>query len=771
MLNIQIENLPKLRMSNSQARSQVSNVLSSRHKTKASIDSILEKSELVSTPNRIRKKDQLSILDEALDAKEISIRNNPNPNPSDDFNIYKEHLELISVYIKNSNPVLAFSINRGISGFSRSMHSLQKLINSVNSRQVPVLPEKKSLRDSQVQTCQAEPEENWKSIHKKDLKIFKHLEKQLEELDFTKVSQKLKDLHKSLKKAVSEVPGLSKFPELGNFNVQDTINKLEKHVRNLQSEVSQELIKKKLALIPVHALTQTEVPMIDPEKYFILEKMLVDKEQEIFELNKRLEIMKMEKKNLQEKYETSQSCLNQCEKRLYVAREKEAKYDSLREEMQKEREKYEIKILSKKEKLIMRKKESQAIALTIESQRHKFSKLVKEYKDSLMQGKIAEKQLQEIKSAWIEKFGESFKFSAVDVNEIGAWINLNLVQDYDDVLNKTQTAPGFDNGRGKSSGLNKSSNLPDVMKSPSSLTGQAYEDYLANAKLLGGTLKTSLKSSMNSSKKSFNRLSTQAVINSPNERNRKGSVDVVRTRAESKRKSLSPHKFTNSFDQRTKVPGLMTETSDDRLENCKIFDEQGSLRSPQGRSNLKQSFLSRVENKSKGETQHYKDTGRKFSGHNSAQFTEDSSNTSIQKRLLQESEDFYESMQDNPDQLFDYLVQKSRGGEKLSKLQEKFLNLYQGSNLKTLIREDPEEYFKHTFTLLDPKDELNARILKEFPVVSGISRRMQFDLFTIMLDHEKMRCKGQCKHLSKVAQLKYKYKGVPYPIRKRTVEF
>ena len=767
MLNIQIENLPKLRMSNSQARSQVSNILSSRHKTKTSIDSMLEKSDLVSTPNRIRKKDQLSILDEALDAKEISIRNNPNPNSSEDFNIYKEHLELLSVYIKNSNPVLAFSLNRGISGFSRSIHSLQKLIQSINSRQIPVLPEKKSLRDSQVQTCQVEPEENWKSIHKKDLKIFKHLEKKLEEMNFTKVSQKLKDLHKSLKKAVSEVPGLSKFPELGNFNVQDTINQLEKHVRNLQNEVSQELVKRKLAVLPVHVLTQTEVPIIDPEKYFILEKMLVDKEQEIFELNKKLEILKMEKKNLQEKYETSQSCLNQCEKRLYVAREKEAKFDALKEEMQREKERYEKKIISKKEKLITQKKENQGLALGIENQRQKFLKLVNEYKESVMQGKIAEKQLEELKSAWVGRFGEDFKFSDININEIAGNINSNLLQDYDDVLNKAQTAQVSNDSQRKSPGAYKSSNLTNILRSPTSLTGKSYEDYANDSKVLGQTL----KSSSNSSKKSLNRLSTQAIINSANEKNRKGSVDVGRNRAEGKRASLSPHKFTNSFNQRTKVPGLTTEDSCDGLENCKIFEEQSSLKSTKARSNLKQSFLSRVENKLKGENQNENDIERKFSGQNSTQFTEDSSNTSFQKKLQLESEDFYESMQDNPDQLFEFLKLKSQNGEKLSNLQEKFLHLYQGSNLKTLIREDPEEYFKHTFTLLDPNDELNARILKEFPVISTITRRMQFDLFTIMLDHEKMRCQGQCKHLSKVAQLKYKYKGVPYPIRKLTVEF
>ena len=728
---------------------------------------MLEKSDLVSTPNRIRKKDQLSILDEALDAKEISIRNNPNPNSSEDFNIYKEHLELLSVYIKNSNPVLAFSLNRGISGFSRSIHSLQKLIQSINSRQIPVLPEKKSLRDSQVQTCQVEPEENWKSIHKKDLKIFKHLEKKLEEMNFTKVSQKLKDLHKSLKKAVSEVPGLSKFPELGNFNVQDTINQLEKHVRNLQNEVSQELVKRKLAVLPVHVFTQTEVPIIDPEKYFILEKMLVDKEQEIFELNKKLEILKMEKKNLQEKYETSQSCLNQCEKRLYVAREKEAKFDALKEEMQREKERYEKKIISKKEKLITQKKENQGLALGIENQRQKFLKLVNEYKESVMQGKIAEKQLEELKSAWVGRFGEDFKFSDININEIAGNINSNLLQDYDDVLNKAQTAQVSNDGQRKSPGAYKSSNLTNILRSPTSLTGKSYEDYANDSKVLGQTL----KSSSNSSKKSLNRLSTQAIINSANERNRKGSVDVGRNRAEGKRASLSPHKFTNSFNQRTKVPGLATEDSCDGLENCKIFEEQSSLKSTKARSNLKQSFLSRVENKLKGENQNENDIERKFSGQNSTQFTEDSSNTSFQKKLQLESEDFYESMQDNPDQLFEFLKLKSQNGEKLSNLQEKFLHLYQGSNLKTLIREDPEEYFKHTFTLLDPNDELNARILKEFPVISTITRRMQFDLFTIMLDHEKMRCQGQCKHLSKVAQLKYKYKGVPYPIRKLTVEF
>ena len=754
-------------MSNSQARSQVPNILSSRHKSKASIDSIFDKTDLVSTTNRIRKKDQLSILDEALDAKEISIRNNPKDFTIEDYNTYREHLELLSVYIKNSNPVLAFSLNRGISGCSRSVHTLQQLLNSLTSRQSQLVPEKKSYRDSQAQTCQEEKKENWKAIHKKDIKIFKHLEKKLEEINLTKVSQKLKDLHRSLIKAVIEVPGLSKFPELGNFNVQDTINKLEKHVRSLQTEVSQEIVKRKLAALPISVLTQTEVPIIDPEKYFILERMLVDKEQEIFELNKKLVIMQMEKKNLLEKYETSQSCLNQCEKRLYKAREKEAKYDGLKEEIQREKEKYEKKIISKKEKLALKRKENQLIALALDKQRQCFMKLVKDYKDSVVQGKIAEKQLKEIKSAWIESFGESFKFSAVDVNEIQASINSRLIQDYDEILNKAQTALGLNDGLGRPLGSLKGSTLANALGSPSDGSAQGFLGQSENGKFLPQTL----KSASSSNKKSFNKLSAQAMTKSPHERNRKGSVDTGRNKTDSKGTSSSPHKLAASFDCTNRLAGLATENSQDGLKHCEIFHDPSSLLYSKGRSNLKQSFLARVENKMKGENQHHNNIEIKFSGQTSTEFTEDSSNTSLHKRGQQDSEDFFECMRENPEQLFEFLMQKSQNGGQLSKLQEKFLKLYQGSNLKNLIREDPEEYFKHTFTLLDPNDELHARILKDFQAISGISRNVQFDLFSIMIEHEKMMCRGQCKHLTKVAQLKYKSKGVPYPIRKRTVEF
>lgn len=754
MLNIQVD-LPKLRMSNSQTRSQVSNILSTRHKNKASFDSIFEKSDLISTPNRIRKKDNLSIIDESLDAKEISLRNNSSSDYIQEFIIYKEHLDQLAVYVKSSNPILAFSINRGILGCNKVFNHLEKLISSLQNRPVVVQMSKRDLRDCQVQTDKVDETSEWKMINNKDIKIFRLLNSRLEDLNLGKITQKLRDMHKSLQKAHSEVPGLSKFPELSSFDIHNTVSQLEKHVRNIQQEVSSELTRRKLSALPKSVTTQTEVPLIDPEKFFILEQMLVDKEQEIFELNKKIQILEMEKKNLIEKFESSQSCLNQVEKRLYIARKKELKYDKLKEEKKEEKLKFESKLMKKKAKLLENKKNIQNNLACLEKQRKIMNELVEEYKTVKVQGKVAEARLNEIKNAWEMQFGESFKFSAVNVKEIEAGINFGLMEEFDQIYLKTKNSEfAGDELKNTLSGFRDSSGSPGKgMKDR-----QASDDFQAQG----------FKSPAGNSKKGFNRLATQSFIRNPKNSSltRQTSTDPKKNKPNS---SNSPTKVSQKPDLN------LSENSQDSL-NIENFPDpiSASNKKYENSSLHKNSFLSRVENKLRNSTQPGKKPNSepdfKLSGAPSTQFTEESSAGSCYKRSSQDSDENLDSVQ-NPSQIYDSLMEKLKNGEKLSKLQEKFLQLYQGNNLKNLIKEDPEEYLKHTFTLFDPSDELHARLLKEFPSIVGVPKKVQFEIFTLMMEHEKMRCQGNCKHLHRVNQLKYRSKGIPYPIRKKTVEF
>jgi hypothetical protein len=533
--------------------------------------------------------------------------------------------------------------------------------------------------------------------------------------------------------------------------VKDTISNLEKHVRSLQTEVSHELVKRKLASLPIPVSTQTEVPLIDPLRYFVLEKMLVEKEQEIFEYKKKVEIFQMEKKNLLEKYETSQSCLNQCEKLLYKAREKEAKFDRLKEEKELEKEKFEKKLLARKEKIKEIKNNSQNFLQSMEKQRIQVMKMAKEFKESVVKGKIAEAQLKEIRTAWQEQFGENFKFSAINMKEIVASVQSNMQQDYQEVLNQLQNSyiPTED--------LKNSTIFP---KSPGK--NSENPDFLASNQDPNLTFKQSPQTTSSKSKKSLNRLSTQSFLKSPQERLRKVSIDLTK-KSEEKGKSSSPQKFSSILMKNEKGELIFSENSQEGLNNFEFFQDSFS------KNSFKQSFLSRIEKNQSG-NKNFREN-EKHSGQVSTQFTEESSNGSFYRRGKQESEDFYENFKENPEQLFEILMKKAENGEKLSNIQEKFLQFYQGSNLKSLIREDPDEYLKNTFSLFDPRDELHARILKEFPTIAGIPKRLQFELFTLMMEHEKMMCRGECKHLNKVNQLKYRSKGVPYPIRKKTVEF
>lgn len=761
MLNIQVD-LPKLRMSNSQTRSQVSNVLSARHKNKASFDSFFEKTDLISTPNRIRKKDNLSIIDEALDAKEIFFRNSTTQDYTQEFTIYKEHLDQLAVYVKNSNPILAFSINRGVSGCNRVLNHLEKLIGSLQSKPLIVQQSKKLLRDCQVQTVKVDEESEWKMINKKDIKIFKRINQRLEELNLSKITQKLREMQKSLKKAYSEVPGLSKFPELGSFNIKDTVSQLEKHVKNIQQEVSSEFTRRKLAALPKSVNTQTEVPLIDPEKFFVLEKMLIEKEEEIFDSKKKIQILGMEKKNLLEKFETSQSCLYQVEQRLYKAREKEAKFDRLEEEKVEEKKRFEQKLMKNRAKLLESRNQNMNHLRCLEKQREMMREIVEEYKEARVQGKVAEIRLEEIKRAWEVQFGEGFKFTAVNIKEIRDGLNLKILEKFDEIFEKSK------NGELIEGGLQKSlAGIKGFTNSPGKSEGNNHEN--------GDFQELGTKSSGPNKKKSFNRLATQSFIRPPKNSAliRQGSIDPKTGRPFT---SSSPNKVPSSPNKNSKSPQKLdqnlSEASQDSL-NCENFPDHHSS-STKNSTLQNQNFLSRLENKLKHTTQpskrSYAESDLKFSGVSSTQFTDESSAESYYKRNSQDSHEILEGIQ-NPSEIYEALIEKLKNGEKLTKLQEKFLQLYQGNSLKNLIKEDPEEYLKHTFTLFDPNDELHAKLLQEFPTIAGIPKKVQFEIFSLMMEHEKMRCHGGCKHLQRVHQLKYRIKGIPYPIRKKTVEF
>ena len=249
------ENLPKLILHHPKSKSQVNNICTPRHKLQLSFEYIQDSSNIISTPSHCRTKDHLTLLDEGLDTKEISRRNTFLSNPYEEFNIYREHLEMIAMMIKKNNPRLAFTISRGINGCSKVISSL-KFFESTKASEETLLP-KIYKQDNYTQTSN-HLKDNENKPESEDLRFFKSLSVKLNDISFTKVSDKLRDLHRSLKKISTEVPELTTIPEIAKFDADEAIMSLEKHVRSIQCDISSQMIKKKLKNLTVASYSQTD---------------------------------------------------------------------------------------------------------------------------------------------------------------------------------------------------------------------------------------------------------------------------------------------------------------------------------------------------------------------------------------------------------------------------------------------------------------------------------------------------------------------------------
>ena len=288
------DNLPQLKLHHLQSKSQVNNLGTPRQKLQFSFENSLDSSSTaILTPGHTKLKDYLTLLDESLDAKEITIRNSLSPNPYEDFNVYREHLEVISVMIKKNNPRLAFTISRGINGCCKAISTIKfSEMNKIIEQPTTI---KIQLQDNCSQTIK-NLDENEQKINSKDTKFFRSLSLKLDDLNFQKVSAKLRELHRSLKRVSIDIPELSKIPEIEKFDVHDAIMSLEKHVKSIQNDIGNEIVRRKLKNLPASKCTQTDIKLIEPSAFNALESLLITKEEEIFDWKKKFEILMMDKK-------------------------------------------------------------------------------------------------------------------------------------------------------------------------------------------------------------------------------------------------------------------------------------------------------------------------------------------------------------------------------------------------------------------------------------------------------------------------------------------
>ena len=839
------DNLPKLKVSLPQSKSQVTNSFTPRQKLQLSFENTLEASESQTTSIR-SKKDQVSLLDEALDSKEISIRNGDYENNYEEFNVYREHLEILVAMIRKNNPKLGFTLSRGITGCCKAVSQLKQAQFSKKSEIAEKI--KKDFRESTSQTAPIPiPEPETHEVE--NTKIFRSLSMKINKLNLNSITRKLKDLHASLRKVVADIPELSTIPELAKFDAHEMIMKLERRVQGIQSEISTELVKRKVQNYPATKGTQTEIMIIEPHKYFALETLLVDKEEEIFNWKKKHEILMMDYARVSERLEEAQNYFGQAQMSLFKSREKNAKMEYNEKNLKEVIDRITEKFARKRQKLQGSRKEKEAALSNCNKRRIREKEIVAMLKNSTIQTKILENKLAQVEKSWKAKHGSSFRYIPINVEEVISLLSfpdtstedicdLNLeiftkiLPNAEKLIEDTKAAymmsehpnssvPSSQSKHNENSLklINSSkpltrSFLNNSLKSPSESTSMIRSTLRKSSRNLSenpsaerssitqgnnismrtygrsNNLTTDISGAMDLSELDSN--STKNLMKTHQnlkklimEKNGKNSEIIDEENTESPGKSgrgpvkkiymrnLSKNHSPNgnseaSYSKKTMENADRPSKNDgendwecrdsSKYSESSINDESGEKQN----NDKSYSGVPRRTNKVLDEESPYfskshtgtrlgpkgRSSRNKFSAITSTTISEDSPYNSFHRKrgTGEDSDEFKEDLGDN-----------------YAKLSQKLLDL---EKTDKLIPEDPDEYMRNTYTLFCKEDQVHSKILQEFPNVHAIPKKYQVEIFKIMVEHEKNRCVGKCKHLIRVQMLKYKTKGVPYPIRK-----
>ena len=846
------DNLPKLKVNTPQSKSQVPNAFTPRHKLQFSFENILEVTDPLVTPNR-SKKDQLSLFDEALDSKEISIRNGDYENTYEEFNVYREHLEILAALIRKNNPKLGFTLSRGITGCCKAVSQLKQ---AQISKKLEIAEKiQRNFRENTSQTLPA-PVEEIDSLEAENTRIFRSLSMKIDNLNLNSITRKLKDLHKSLRKIVADIPELSKIPELAKFDAHEMIMKLEKRVHGIQSEISTELVKRKVQSLPVSKASQTEIKIIEPHKYFALETLLVSKEEEIFHWRKKYDVLVMDYQRMGERFEDAQSYFGQAQANLVKFMEKNAKMEYAEKNLKESFEKITEKFTRKRKKLLEVRKEKEVAVNNINKRRIREKEIVAMLKNSTIQTKILENKLAQIEKSWKDKTGSSFQYTPINVEEIIS--SLSFLDSHDDahdinleifakmlpnaekMIENTKSSYILSENPNSSAPLSQSKltenslkliNLPkpsarsflnNSMRSPSESTNIMRSTLKKNSRNLSenpsadrsiitqdniamknygksndltAEIRGAVGISELDSKSSRNLMKTHQNLKQIAMEKGGNSVGIVEENAESPGKSgrgplkkvymrdLSQrHTPNGSNEARTsqmimedmdRSPGNEGENDCVSRDTSKNIENSIACEDAEHNTESNTSIgIPRSTNKSLDENSPYfskshtggrllpkgRSSRNKSSAITSTTISEGSPYTSFHRKRGQgEDSDEYKEDPDNPE-------------DNYSRINQRLLELQQYSQTDKLIPEDPDEYMRNTYTLFCKDDKVVDKVLQEFPNVHTLPKKYQAEIFKIMMEHEKTKCVGKCKHLARVQTLKYKCRGVPYPIRKMNME-
>ena len=747
---------------------------------------------------------ELSRLDITLDSWEISLQNNSQlqielfPNFLKDFSICLKSKK----DFQNSNRVLRLALV-----FEKSL----KTWKTPNSQPLILHTKSKLTRENFTQTLNGNTEEVVEyNDTSKDIQFIKGLIGKFEKLRGMKIMSRLVDLHENLCKVDNDLPSPIETPEPFEDNLKSHSQQLSIFVNVLKKEIKNVLSKNNVEILKVEKSVQVSF-----ENKF-LEDSLKEKAQDLVNMKNQLDHKDKELEVLKEN-------LNKCRGNLALFDRKSEsisleliqvtnKFRSTEDELKSTKTKLShlVEYLGIKKE---RKRKVKRLLKLKEKEANKAIESIKGLKENLyslmVEGNVKEEKLTQIEEAWVKLKGEEFEYKGVTTIEISSKYGIfkpveSECLSPDEVVSIKNSDPGCRRSstirsEGKFLGLisNKISPMSNYeinteINESSDIQSLAFEEFVLSP---NPEIEIPQRVRKNSEVLYENKLK---IIESQYSKQENWSKHTENHFSAQKTNEIPPEKTENfqekhrlSFEhparRRESVQNSLKVQQKRRLSAITVENLSNSLstiieNSPIGIIPI-ETFAKFAEFPSKSENLNPDSPDQSSLQHRRKGFEQLSLNlnkvqdpqidpldsfprTPLLQCLINEKESIYRT---NPNRT---LFEKHSKPEQ--KNQETQCTILQDSPTKNQLK-SPTTKNRRKNLLSTELDETTLENFKKLSQESGLLKEseeidtlppaIQVEIIKCFEGHDSKRCEKFCIHLKRALALRYKERGVPYPIK------
>ena len=707
---------------------------------------------------------ELAKVNQELDSFEIAKLQGAGMKES--FCGYLRYLEGLSLALKGRDSLTSNCLIRAIVGLRKSLKTLQAVKEeTVKEPRVAARPTRENL----TQTYEAETKED-PDPYTNEILYIKNIVAKAGKLRSGKIMQKLVDLHEDLSKLYTDLPTPTETPEPAEINIGSMGQKLGITLKLIKAEINENLNKIKINTKKESKSTQVESNkpsnFIDPVK---------EKENEILNLKRTLEHYQQKNK------ETSESLA----KFKAYSSEIETKHNEVKIELIQTRNKLQLaedtvkscklkinqvveKHLSKSRKLQETRQELSNVKQESILAHQSLKQIKSELVSMTVISKLTEEKLVQIDSAWSHSMGSKFVFEKVSSIEVAKKYNIyNSEDSFDENVKSPRLA--------KRGHFVSSPRLPG--RSP--VDRSIKEDpRMSQTGVIKPLVLRDLKFVAHIEQSPQTIPQIPLIIEAPLFKHEPGHNDYLHSK--DPKDQLDFRDYRDSKDGldlndhfRHKTLPIIIESQPGNHDKISKFTEALNFFESSHDSSKEQ-----ISFKPQRQTPRFH--SRKPSN--------------IRTNLIRETNELSSSSgpgsptNTRPRAIVTSLVYENEIIHNKAKVEtDKLKNVEENSKaIQYILPEVPETKIKPRFTRADTLrvkqrpdpdafDEETLENLRNMCEKYGLEgfesfpSNLKLELFKSLEGHDMKRCEGECIHLKRLANIKYRTRGVPYPIKTSTL--